>query len=348
MQGCGHIRVVFPTMLLNLARIPNYRFVALYSVNFVLDARFYKNFTFVQFQRSALSSHYQVFKYFHDNIRKQCKIPIIYEIDDLLMNIPEWNYAHDYYKENSVYIKEMMKISDGITTSTETLKKVYSEFNKNIVVIPNHLPKFLWGNTCSVTDLDGFLKRKRPRILYAGSENHFATKQLIKKGIKGGDFGQKLIHFIRKTVNDYQWVICGGFPSELDDLKNNGIEYHGWTDILHYPAFLKSLEMDICIAPLMSGVFNDSKSNIKMLEFTAIGCPGVYSKAEPYKDAYLVSETEDEFISNIERLVEDVDLRKLTFEKDYATIKDQLYWEDNDNIRKYIEAYLSLFGKRLE
>jgi len=299
-----------------------------------------------------LSTHYEIYKHFYNNIRSQTKTPLIYEIDDLLIDIPEWNYAHDYYKENFIFISEMMKMSDGLSVSTEKLKEVYSKFNSKIVVIPNHLPKFLWGDIEPKWENKNKwedVQKNKPRILWAGSENHFCNKNLSQKyGRVGGDFGDKLIDFIKKTINDYQWVLVGGFPLELADLKNKGIEYHGWRDILHYPQFIKTLNVDICIAPLLDNLFNACKSNIKMLEYTAMGCPGVYSYIDPYKDAYLASKTEDEFIGNIERLVKNYDLRKLTFDTDYATIKDNLFWENDNNVKKYVNSYLGLFGKRLE
>jgi glycosyltransferase involved in cell wall biosynthesis len=339
-------------MLVNLARIPGYRFLALYSTNFINDSKFYKNFTFIQFQRSATSTHYEIFKHFYNNIRKQTKTPLIYEIDDLLTDIPEWNYAHEYYKNNYIFIQEMMKMCDGIIVSTEKLREVYSKHNSRIKIIPNHLPKFLWGKPN--TERNGFYERqemkqeeKKPRILYAGSENHFTPQKYYDKGIRGGDFSNKLIDFIRKTIKEYQWVIVGGCPIELNDLKSNGIEYHGWQDILHYPQFIKNLNIDICIAPLIDNIFNSSKSNIKMLEFIAMGCPGVFSKVEPYKNSYLASKDDDEFIGNIENLVKDLDLRKKTYKHDYELVKDQLFWEENSNLEKYINTYLSFFKKRL-
>jgi hypothetical protein len=94
--------------------------------------------------------------------------------------------------------------------------------------------------------------------------------------------------------------------------------------------------------------FNDCKSNIKCLEYTVGGIPGVYSNAEPYKNMTLTSDNEDGIISHIEKLADDIDYRKTVFEKDYEIVKDQLFWEDNDNLRKYVGAYLSLFKKKLE
>jgi len=178
-QGCGTIRIIYPSLLLNYSRDPKYKFNAYYSSYFINDIRFYQHFTLVQFQRGCTKEHFKLFKHFCHNIRKQTKTPLIYEIDDLLMNIPTWNYASDYYNNNGDSIKEMMRIVDGITVSTEALKDHYKQFNNNIEVIPNHLPKFIWGDVCPKYDRQP--REKKPRIIWAGSENHFCTPKLSKK-----------------------------------------------------------------------------------------------------------------------------------------------------------------------
>ena len=219
----------------------------------------------------------------------------------------------------------------------------------SIVVIPNHLPKFIWGDVR--IDRHHRSISERPRIGWAGSENHFCNinSAEYKNGIRGGDFGDKILNFIKKTVDKYCWVFSGACPVELEDIKDK-IEFHGWKSIFDYPAHLKSLDLDICVALLSPGIFNESKSNIKCLEYTVIGCPGVYSDIEPYKDMSCISNDEDGIINHIESLANDIDYRVATFENDYGKVHDQLFWEDNGykNLKAYVSSYLSLFGKGIK
>ena len=342
--SCGTIRIIYPFLLLNHLRIEGYRINAQFINFFVPDPRYYNNFTFVQFQRAVTHRHLDLLNYFLLNIRNQAKVPVIYEIDDLLTDIPDWNYAHDYYNKFTEPIEKIMSKVDGIITSTEFLKQIYSKHNEKVSVIPNHLPKFIWGNIIP--------KHEKPipsklRILYQGSENHFCKAFYAKKkGRKGGDFGDGLIDFIRRTTDKYQWVLMGGRPLELVDLMDSGvIEYHKWQNIFTYPNYVKSLNIDIGIAPLKDNVFNKSKSNIKNLEYVALGLPAVYSDIEPYSHCYMKAKTDDEFIDKIEKLADSPDLRKLTFEYDYDKVKEQLWWEEYDNVRKFIETYMAMFGK---
>jgi len=345
LQGVGTIRIIYPTLLLNHLRIPGYQFQASYGIHYINDPMFYKNFTFVQFQRAATDPHLEMVRHFKKVIRNSTKTPVIYEIDDLLFDIPEWNYASSFYAKYRKTIESIMSEVDGIIVSTEFLKEQYSKFNVKVAVIPNHLPKFVWGDIVPQHTIE---KKGKVRIVWAGSENHFANKNLIDKGIRGGDFGPGLIHFIKLTVDQYDWIICGGYPDELSHLKNNGIKYYGWRNIFEYPSFIKSLQPDIMIAPLQNNDFNRAKSNLKMLEAVAVGAAGIYSNVEPYKGAMMLANTDEEMVEMIYQAAKDIDLRRKIFEHDLQVVDEVLYWEKNENLQKYIETYLRFFNRCLD
>ena len=343
-QGCGTIRVMYPYMLLNHFMQKGLSIRTGYNSFFVKEPDYYKSSFMLQIQRGATKQHLDLFKYFINGITPKTGTRLIYEIDDLLMGIPEWNFAYEYYSNKQEYIKEMLSIVHGITVSTEPLKRVYSEFNSNIMVIPNHLPKFIWGDIYPKHDNNP--KEKKPRIFWGGSANHHSTPAMKEQGIKGGDFSSGLLTFIKKTTDKYQWVFAGSLPNELQCIKDR-IEIHGWSNVFNYPKFAKSLDADFCVAPLMDNLFNECKSNIKALEFVACGCPAVYSDVYPYKDMSLKADNDDEFISHIERLADDISFRKRVFKKDYDRVRGQLFWEENGNIKNYINSYLKLFKQRL-
>jgi len=145
-QGCGTIRVIYPLLLLNHYRDKQVMAHGTFLSQYIPNPEFYKNFTFVTFQRSATELHLQSILHFKSKIQTVRKLPLVYEIDDMLIDIPEWNYAHEYYKNNENYVKKIISSANGVITSTNKLKEIYSEFNNNIAVIPNHLPKFIWGD----------------------------------------------------------------------------------------------------------------------------------------------------------------------------------------------------------
>jgi len=341
--GCGVIRIITPYLLLNYLGIEDIHVHTTYMSTYISELNFYKYLSFVQFQRSATKQHLKIHNHFKTNIQSKIKIPMIYEIDDLLTEIPEWNFAHTYYAQNIEYIRVMMQESSAIITSTHRLKKVYQKYNKNVKVIMNHLPKFIWGNI----ELNHFEigKNEKPRILWAGSQNHFKHESM--KGTRdGGDFGSELMNFIRKTTDKYQWVFMGATPIELEDIKDK-VEFHPWQHTFAYPKYIKSLNTHMGIAPLEQNLFNECKSNIKALEFCACGIPGVYSHIEPYKFMHTTAKTEEEMISHIEEMASNQELRVKSYNHDHNKLKDQLWWEESNNLKKYINTYLSIIKLKL-
>lgn len=343
-QGCGTIRVIYPYFLLNHVRKKNLMCHSTYLQNYVSDIDWYNPFTFVQFQRSANEAHLKLIQHFKNTVQKKFPIPVIYEIDDMLFNIPKWNYASLYYNQSEDIVKKIMGACDGMITSTSKLKEVYSQYCKRISVIPNHLPKFIWGEIYPAHEY--YNRKNKVKILWGGSQNHFAMEKIVGKENKGGDFGKDLMYFIRKTVDKYEWHFMGAIPEELNDIKKK-VNFHPWHSIFEYPSALKSIEPDICLAPLQDVEFNHCKSNIKSLEYAACGAVGVYSDVTPYKFQSLRSKTDEEMIAHIEKLAEDVTYREKIYKKDYQRVKSQLWWEENNNINKYINTYLSMFGQCL-
>lgn len=343
-QGCGTIRVIYPYLYLNHFRQRDLMCHSTYAMNYVQEPTWYQPFTFVQFQRSATEGHLQLIQHFKNTVQKKFPIPFIYEIDDMLFGIPKWNYASMYYNQAEDTVKRIMSECDAMVVSTAKLKEVYSQYCKKIAVIPNHLPKFVWGDVYPKHNY--YDEKKKIRILWGGSQNHFAMKQITGENIHGGDFGKGMLNFIRKTTDKYDWIFMGAIPEELQDIKDK-LTFHPWENVFEYPKALKDMEPDICLAPLNDVEFNHCKSNIKCLEYNATGAVGVYSDVTPYKFMSRKAKTDEEFISHIEDLANDIDLRAKTFKKDFNRVKSQLWWEENQNVKRYIETYLNLFGQKL-
>lgn len=342
-QGCGTIRVMFPFMLLNHLRIPQVQIMAQYINQYIHDPNFYRGLTFVQFQRAATEAHLQIFLHFKNEIQPHAHVPLVYEIDDMLIGIPEWNFAAEYYAKNEENVKTMLNMSDAVMCSTPFLKKMYEPYNKNIHITPNHLPKFMWGDIYPAHLYKD--ESEKVKILWAGSQNHFSIPGVTQmRG--GGDFGDKLLDFIKKTTDIYEWNLFGAMPEQLTGIKDK-IRFHKWQYIFQYPRHVKALECDIGIAPLMNIPFNNSKSNIKQLEYTAMGMPGVYSAMEPYSNCELRAEDEEEMIAHIEKLAGDINYRGKIFRKEMQNVGTQLWWEENNNLKKFLETYLAAFGHKL-
>jgi hypothetical protein len=88
---------------------------------------------------------------------------------------------------------------------------------------------------------------------------------------------------IRRTVNDFQWVLFGHVHESIKDLvEKRKVEYHNGTTILQYPSKLENLQLQAVVAPIIDMEFNRCKSYIKYIECCALGIPLFASNCKPY------------------------------------------------------------------
>ena len=82
-----------------------------------------------------------------------------------------------------------------------------------------------------------------------------------------------------------------------------------------YPAKLASLDLDIAIAPLENNPFNACKSNLRLLEYGAMGWPVVCSDVYPYRrtmnpPVLAVPNDDQAWITALRNLINDPGLRQ--------------------------------------
>lgn len=68
--------------------------------------------------------------------------------------------------------------------------------------------------------------------------------------------------------------------SRIGDLAN--VEFRPMSPICDYPRAVANANLHLCATPLQKSEFNDSKSNIKVVECAALGIPIIASHAYPY------------------------------------------------------------------
>jgi hypothetical protein len=105
-------------------------------------------------------------------------------------------------------------------------------------------------------------------------------------------------------------------PAELRSLSQ--VEWIP-LDLLDYAEFARFFSQqtcDIAIAPLEDTPFNQAKSSIKFLEYSALGFPGVYSRVLPYETVIqmgvngFLAATPAEWEAHLAALVESPELRR--------------------------------------
>lgn len=326
-NGCGFYRTILPFSYLSC--VGNYESPFLTSFNF--DITYLETANWVRFQRQVTQSQKQIIIEYKKMIQKNnFSAKLAYELDDNVhaiepSNILAWQFYTKTRKDNLI---EIMKMCDVTTFSTKFLVDFYkSEYGiENSICIPNYLPKYLWGN-CGKRDK--YNKGKKLRILWAGSASHIG---------KGGDM-EFIIPLIKKTLNEFEWVFFGVCPFEI---KNN-VEFHNWADFFAYPQALDSINADIAICPVKDNVFNYGKSDLKLLEYTAIGLPAIFSAIgkgpyDEYKDKGIrvVPNNIDEWYNAIKEFENNIDSRIQALEAQKKILEKR--WLEN-NISKYTNIF---------
>ena len=354
--ACGWYRMSFPAMTLETLLGSNVIFRFMETQAPILDRNYYaanEGVRVVRVQRWHDKYHAQIMKQFLRPLADALGMWLIYEIDDVLTyeDIPDYNVAKPYFSPERIgnSVQEIFDCCDMITVTTEELKNLYIEKlhqdPKKFFVIPNYLPRWWIGESYN---LDHQLKqwdanRKHPHLGFACSTNHFD----VNNSNKGEDDFTALIPWVKKNVDKYKFHFVGGVPQQLmEEAKSGKVIVQQPSDIINYPREMKLRGFDLLIAPLINSAFNRCKSNIKWLEFAALGIPMIGQNISTY------NQYTDQLFDTTDDIDEWVD--KLFFRKDsrdfYSNIIQKNrkivegsgpntgYWLER-NIQKYFELY---------
>ncbi len=196
----------------------------------------------------------------------------IYEIDDNLLETPPLNPNYAYYHDSAtrgVMIPLMARV-DALTVSTTPLMEQLRQVHENIRVIPN------------CVDLELFPQRVSPNppgsptvVGFAGTKTH------------AEDF-KVAIPAIRRVLREFPGQVIFRFlafvPQELEGLP--GVEFwEGTPDLRAFAQLMQRSGFDFALAPLKDNDFNRAKSDLKFLEYSALGIPCLFSNVHPYADS---------------------------------------------------------------
>ncbi len=190
---------------------------------------------------------------------------IVYACDDLMTDMPlKSHFRHSVPADARSRFKAALRDCDRLVVSTTYLAEVYRHFIDDIRIVPNRLRRDIWM-TLETRQGTGL----RPRIGWAGGSGHQADLELLKPVIEA-------------TRDEADWVFFGMCPEEIRHLVH---EYHPMVPFCSYPAMLASLNLDLAVAPLEEHPFNRGKSNLRLLEYGALGLSVVCTDIDPYRNS---------------------------------------------------------------
>ena len=237
---------------------------------------------------------------------KKHNIKIVYETDDDFLDINPANPSYDYILGNFDNIKKLVTNVDQITVSTTELKKRFDNLGlKNVEIIKNY-----YVNDSLPLRPFTFRGNEFIKIGYFGTLTHDNDLELIHNVIL------RLKDIFSKKGITVNFEIAGASIDEKSDWFNvKKIPYYPMSMKTFYDWLGKNSDWDIGIIPLVNTEFNKCKSELKYIEFSALGVPVVASDMNVYNETIkdgvtgFLANNEDEWVDKLSLLIEDPILR---------------------------------------
>jgi glycosyltransferase involved in cell wall biosynthesis len=234
---------------------------------------------------------------------------LIYSLDDNFLDL----YAkkqETLLKERVWIVERLLSQADMVWVTTQRLRNRYLSYQPNIVVLPHALDECLLVNKNSSAP-----PFSRPvTIGYMGTFTHDRDMQLVLPA---------LAEVKRKYSEKVQFEVIGAATQKevLDPLRKIGACFQQpHPEEAEYPLFMLwftgRVHWDIALAPLTRSPFADCKSDIKFLDYTAIGAAGIYSRVPAYEktirngeNGLLAENDPHAWLDAVETLITQPDLR---------------------------------------
>lgn len=257
---------------------------------------------------------------------KKINAIVIYDLDDNMHAINESNYAFKIYDPNTetgcinLYtLENIISRCDSVMYSTRELQSFYENLNPNSIVFPNFLDidkRYRNINTVNwkiLADEQNISYNDQTTIIgFFGSDSHIEDLSLIEYPV---------MEILKNNPNVIFAIMAGSDLIMTTLIKkwkipNNKFLYIPYKNINEYLSYVSCF--DIGLAPLQNNIFNLCKSNLKLLEYGALGIPYVASKIANFQRFQLESEglggylcdDQDEWVDKINFLINNPEVRK--------------------------------------
>ncbi|HWD93766.1 MAG TPA: glycosyltransferase [Verrucomicrobiae bacterium] len=245
--------------------------------------------------------------------------PVVFELDDLLINVPESNPNHKYCKSITPDVLEMMRQADYITVTTEPLRRYLEEAEPQargkIHVLPNYINLDIWDGAKPPAE-----KPSDPFVIgWFGTATHDEDLAIIKPAI---------VKLARKHAGRLVFKFWGYLPKDLEGIPGVELVRGSQPDLRLHARDLVNCRIDLALAPLLDHPFNHAKSDLKWLEYSICQIPGIYSTISPYtasvthgKTGWLVDNDPAVWQEAIERFMSDDNLRRSIATQAYEEVR---------------------------
>ena len=251
---------------------------------------------------------------------------VLYDMDDDFWQVAKDNPSANVSNALKDQYEGLIKECDAVITPSAVLAKKFKKYFKK--------PIFIAPNGVDINDV----YRERPHehegnliIGYMGAASHWKDLQLIGEvidklsekydfvftiyGITGEPMEAAMYAYQKYLSMNLQPEKNAYFRSALDfyaQLKRIRMWHIPFMPPELHASVLSRADFDIGLAPLEDTEFNRGKSNIKFLEYVAVGTVCLASDVTPYAECvnYKAKNTFDDWYKKLEKLITDAKFRE--------------------------------------
>ncbi|MBV1879639.1 MAG: methyltransferase domain-containing protein [Pseudomonadales bacterium] len=224
---------------------------------------------------------------------------IIFDIDDLLLDVPEYLTVHDHCVRMKPYLESALRLADAVTVSTSPLFDEIQTYNSNTWLVPN-----------------GAFNAFPPIVHHETYDNQINLIVASSDSVRVDFIQNALTQLIAKYADRIKLIGIGPPGKFLYD-QGLPVEVHPVMSHDQFRAFLVSNANTIAWVPLDDSKFNRCKSAVKYFDYCLAGIPVLCSNMVPYSEVvsngetgFLCADETDQWINYSSALIESVDLRQ--------------------------------------
>jgi glycosyltransferase involved in cell wall biosynthesis len=238
---------------------------------------------------------------------RERELPLLLDLDDHLLIK---GAADAHYGQHQGSLAALVRAASLVLVSTERLKGPLSGQARAVELVPNLIDERLFLSGVRERPRGARREFDRPlQLVYVGSPTHAADLAMLRP----------VMDMLSEThPRAFELNVVGA------ERPGPGQEWYRRCVVPDrckpYPQFVQWLreqrsQWDIAVAPLQDDAFNSYKSDLKHLEYGALGLPSIFSDREPYatvehgRTGLKVSDQVDDWSEALVALREDGGLR---------------------------------------
>jgi glycosyltransferase involved in cell wall biosynthesis len=311
-EGCTFARIVTPLRALQSKGKVTYKRVRIMPWSAAAFWQILRDLSHWDVLWVARPRHYLVLPLIRE--ARRVGKPVLIDIDDWLLEQPDAYNAMQWAgtRTSQETMRLALRAADAVTASTPVIGRRCADLGVPAHMVPN------------AVDCRHFTRRPRRAgepmtIAFCGTMAHRDDTSLIAPGLR---------RMLQKAPGQVRVVSMGCPIPELDGLA--GYRHVAAVAATDYPHVLSDLCVAVGLAPLHDTPFNRAKSDIKYLEYSAIGAATLASPLAPYETSVredrgmlVHGNTPDAWSAALERLVDDTPLQQRMARNAYEWVRSE-------------------------